>query len=222
MNRQNDTMLCDLYELTMANGYFSQGLQDQIAYFDVFFRRIPDGGGFVIAAGLEQAADYVQALRFTTEDIEYLRGLKLFSAEFLDYLRMFSFHGDIYAVPEGTPVFPQEPIAIVRAPLIEAQLLETEVRHAQLALASATRQASEIRKDVGQLRGWGIWRKDPEAIRRDLRGIIADNTRATDALTRVSNALWQGSQPTQCAPQKRDHAQDLSWDCLFSIYHTQF
>ena len=116
----NMTMLCDFYELTMGNGYFQNGYKDRITYFDVFFRKVPDNGGFAIAAGLEQLIDYIENLHFSQEDIEYLRGRNLFSEEFLAYLADFHFTGDIYAVPEGTPVFPREPLVIVRAPAIEA------------------------------------------------------------------------------------------------------
>ena len=123
--RMNYTMLCDFYELTMGNGYFQTGQADQICYFDVFFRSVPDGGGFAIAAGLEQVIDYIQRLHFDEEDISYLRGKGCFSEEFLDYLRQFRFTGDIWAVPEGTPIFPREPILTVRAPAIEAQFIET-------------------------------------------------------------------------------------------------
>ena len=106
----NVTMLCDFYELTMGNGYFQTGYKDRIVYFDVFFRKVPDGGGFAITAGLEQLIDYIENLHFTEEDIAYLRGRNLFCEEFLDYLRTFRFTGDIYAIPEGTPVFPKEPV----------------------------------------------------------------------------------------------------------------
>ena len=123
--RMNYTMLCDFYELTMGNGYFQTGQADQICYFDVFFRSVPDEGGFAIAAGLEQVIDYIQRLHFDEEDISYLRGKGCFSEEFLDYLRQFRFTGDIWAVPEGTPIFPREPILTVRAPAIEAQFIET-------------------------------------------------------------------------------------------------
>ena len=121
----NMTMLCDFYELTMGNGYFRNGYKDRITYFDVFFRKVPDQGGFAIAAGLEQLIDYIENLHFSEEDIAYLRGRSLFCEEFLDYLRNFRFTGDIYAIPEGTPVFPREPLVVVRAPSIEAQLIET-------------------------------------------------------------------------------------------------
>ena len=110
----NLTMLCDFYELTMGNGYFESGLKDQVTYFDVFYRNVPDNGGFAIAAGLEQVVEYIENLHFSDEDIAYLRGRNLFSEGFLDYLRDFRFTGDIYAVPEGTPIFPKEPILTVR------------------------------------------------------------------------------------------------------------
>ena len=139
----NMTMLCDFYELTMGNGYFENGYKDRITYFDVFFRKVPDGGGFAIAAGLEQLIDYIENLHFSEEDIAYLRGRKLFSEEFLNYLKDFRFTGDIYAIPEGTPVFPREPLVVVRAPAIEAQLIETftllTVNHQSLIATKANR-----------------------------------------------------------------------------------
>ena len=124
-SNMNYTMLCDFYELTMGNGYFQSGMADQICYFDVFFRNVPDGGGFAIAAGLEQIIDYIENLCFDEEDIAYLRKKGVFCEEFLEYLRNFRFTGDIWAVPEGTPIFPREPILTVRAPAIEAQFIET-------------------------------------------------------------------------------------------------
>ena len=124
-SHMNYTMLCDFYELTMGNGYFQSGMADQICYFDVFFRNVPDGGGFAIAAGLEQIIDYIENLCFDEEDIAYLRKKGVFCEEFLEYLRNFHFTGDIWAVPEGTPIFPREPILTVRAPAIEAQFIET-------------------------------------------------------------------------------------------------
>ena len=137
------TMLCDFYELTMGNGYLKAGLHNRITYFDVYFRTVPDGGGFAIAAGLEQLIDYIEDLHFDEQDIEYLRSKGIFCEEFLDYLRNFRFTGDIYAVPEGTPVFPGEPMVIVRAPAIEAQLLETftllTINHQSLIATKANR-----------------------------------------------------------------------------------
>ena len=126
-NNRNLTMLVDFYELTMSNGYFEEGYGDHIAAFDMFFRKIPDGGGFAICAGLEQLVEYVKNLHFTEEDIAYLRTKKLFSENFLHYLRNFRFSGDIWAVKEGTPIFPGEPVVTVIAPIIEAQLVETMV-----------------------------------------------------------------------------------------------
>ena len=123
--KMNYTLLCDFYEMTMANGYFNLGKGQEIAYFDLYYRTGPDGGGFAIAAGLEQAIEYIENLRFTDGDIEFLRGKGMFSEEFLEYLRTFRFTGDIYAVEEGTPVFPGEPMLTVRAPAIEAQFIET-------------------------------------------------------------------------------------------------
>ncbi len=140
---RNLTMLCDFYELTMGNGYFEKGYKDRICYFDVFFRQCPDGGGFAIAAGLEQVIEYIQNLHFEPEDIAYLRSRKLFSEEFLKYLSDFHFTGDIWAVPEGTPIFPKEPIITVRAPAIEAQLIETflllSINHQSLIATKANR-----------------------------------------------------------------------------------
>ena len=139
----NMTMLCDFYELTMGNGYFRNGYKDRITYFDVFFRKVPDQGGFAIAAGLEQLIEYIEDLHFSEEDIAYLRSRNLFYEEFLDYLRDFRFTGDIYAIPEGTPVFPREPLVVVRAPSIEAQLIETftllTINHQSLISTKANR-----------------------------------------------------------------------------------
>ena len=139
----NNSMLCDFYSLTMANAYFQQGKQKEIAYFDLFFRTVPDGGGFVIAAGLEQIVCYIKNLHFSEKDIAYLDDKGIFGEDFLDYLRNFRFSGDITAVPEGTPVFPNEPILTVRAPVIEAQLIETYallcINHQSLIATKANR-----------------------------------------------------------------------------------
>ena len=142
-HRTNYTMLFDFYELSMANGYFQTPLKDRITYFDVFFRRVPDGGGFAIAAGLEQVIEYIRDLNFTEEDIAYLRTKDCFTEEFLEYLRTFKFTGDIWAVPEGTPIFPGEPILTVRAPAVQAQFIETyvlmELNHQSLIATKASR-----------------------------------------------------------------------------------
>ena len=124
---ENLTMLCDFYEFTMSNGYFQNGFYKKNVYFDVFFRKVPDNGGFAITAGLEQVIDYIKNLHFDEEDINYLRSRGIFDEKFLDYLKDFKFSGDIYAIPEGTPVFPNEPVMTVKAPAIEAQLIETFV-----------------------------------------------------------------------------------------------
>ena len=163
-NGINLTMLCDFYELTMGNGYFVSGMQDRMTYFDVFFRDVPDGGGFAIAAGLEQIIDYVQKLHFDEEDIAYLRGRGIFDEAFLEYLRNFKFTGDIWAVPEGTPIFPREPIFTIRAPAIQAQLLETylllEFNHQSLIATKANRicRAADGRAvlEFGSRRAQGI------------------------------------------------------------------
>lgn len=126
-NKMNLTLLADFYEITMANGYLEHGVADQIAYYDMFFRRIPDGGGFAIMAGLEQVIDYLKNLHFTAEDIAYLRGKNCFGEDFLNYLANFQFCCDVWAIPEGMPVFPNEPLLTVRGPAIQAQFLETMI-----------------------------------------------------------------------------------------------
>ena len=127
MKPENMAMLCDFYEFTMSNGYFKNDFYKRNVYFDVFFRKVPDNGGFAVAAGLEQVITYLNDLHFNEEDIVYLRSKGIFDEAFLAYLKNFRFTGDIWAVPEGTPVFPNEPILTVRAPAIEAQLIETYI-----------------------------------------------------------------------------------------------
>ncbi len=140
---ENLTMLCDFYELTMGNGYFRSGITDRISYFDMFFRRVPDGGGFAIMCGLQQVIDYIKNLHFTEDDIAFLREKGGFDEGFLSYLRNFRFTGDIYAIPEGTPIFPGEPVLTVRAPAIEAQFVETfillTINHQSLVATKANR-----------------------------------------------------------------------------------
>ncbi|MBQ3124106.1 MAG: nicotinate phosphoribosyltransferase [Clostridia bacterium] len=118
-------MLTDFYEITMANGFFNEGYKDTTVYFDMFFRTVPDGGGFAIMAGVEQAIDYLRNLKFTKEDIDYLRSKNMFSDGFLDYIENFEFCCDVWAIPEGTPIFPGEPILTVKGPAIQAQFIET-------------------------------------------------------------------------------------------------
>lgn len=148
-DERNLSMLVDFYEFTMANGYFKNNLKDKIVYFDMFFRKNPDNAGFAIVAGLEQVIEYIKGLNFTKNDIEYLRQRKLFSEEFLEYLLNFKFTGDIYAIEEGTPVFPNEPLITVKAKVIEAQLIETmlllTINHQSLIATKANR----IRRAAG-------------------------------------------------------------------------
>ena len=142
-DERNLSMLVDFYEFTMANGYFENNLKDKIVYFDMFFRKNPDNAGFAIVAGLEQVIEYIKGLNFTKSDIEYLRERKLFNEEFLEYLLNFKFTGDIYAIEEGTPVFPNEPLITVKAKAIEAQLIETmlllTINHQSLRATKANR-----------------------------------------------------------------------------------
>ena len=141
--KRNLAMLMDFYELTMSNAYFNEGIKDKIVYFDMFFRKVPESGGFAIMAGLEQVIEYINGLNFNEDDVEYLKELNMFNEQFLDYLLNFKFSGSIYAVPEGTPIFPNEPILTVKAPVIEAQLIETMVlltiNHQSLIATKANR-----------------------------------------------------------------------------------
>lgn len=164
-NRErNLSMVMDFYELTMANGYFRDGVQDARVAFDVFYRRNPDGGGFAIFAGLEQVADYIERLHFNDEDIEFLREQNIFDEGFLKYLRNFRFTGSIYALREGTVMYPNTPVLTVIAPLMEAQLVETaillELNHQSLIATKANRivRAAEGRvvSDFGARRAHNI------------------------------------------------------------------
>ncbi len=143
IDERNLTMLVDFYELTMGNGYLKNGLGDKIVYFDLFFRRVPDKGGFAIFAGLEQVIEYIKNLKFTEDDIAYLESQGIFSSDFLEYLRNFEFKCDVWSVPEGTPIFPGEPLLTVRGPAIQAQFIETMllliVNHQSLIAAKANR-----------------------------------------------------------------------------------
>lgn len=140
---RNLTMLCDFYEITMGNGYFKSGIGNRIVYFDAFYRDNPDNGGYAVAAGLEQIVNYINELHFDDDDIEYLRSKGCFDEDFLEYLRKFRFTGDMWAVPEGTVVFPGEPLITVRAPAIEAQFIETyllmALNHQSLIATKASR-----------------------------------------------------------------------------------
>lgn len=150
MAYQNLTMLTDLYELTMMQGYFNEKSNDTVI-FDAFYRKNPSGSGYAITAGLEQVIDYVKNLSFSYDDIDYLRGLGIFSDEFLEYLAGFHFSGDIYAIPEGSVVFPQEPLVKVIAPVMEAQLVETAIlniiNHQSLIATKASRVCFAAKDD---------------------------------------------------------------------------
>ena len=142
-DQRNLTMLVDFYELTMGNGYFNENLINKVACFDMFFRRVPDGGGYCIMAGVEQLIEYLSNLKFTEEDIEFLRNKNMFSEDFLNYLKNFEFCCDVWAVPEGNPVFPNEPLVTVKGPIIQAQFIETmillTVNHQTLIATKANR-----------------------------------------------------------------------------------
>ena len=139
----NPTMLTDFYEFTMTHGFFQEGMKDKIAYFDVFFRENPDNGGFAIMAGVEQAIEYLSNLHFSKEDIEFLKSKGIFSEEYLDFLASFKFECDVWAIPEGTPIFPGEPIMTVRGPVVQAQFVETMllliINHQSLIATKANR-----------------------------------------------------------------------------------
>ena len=143
MEQKNLTLLTDLYELTMMQGYFKEKNANETVVFDMFYRNNPHGNGFAICAGLEQVIEYIENLRFSEDDIAYLGSLDLFDKDFLDYLRDFKFTGDIYAIPEGTVVFPREPLVKVIAPIMQAQLIETAlltlINHQSLIATKAAR-----------------------------------------------------------------------------------
>lgn len=151
MDRQNLTLLTDLYELTMMQGYFKHKDQNETVIFDAFYRTNPGDGGYAVSAGLEQVIQYIKELHFFQEDINYLAGLGLFEKDFLDYLRDFRFTGDIYAIPEGTVVFPREPLIKVIAPIMQAQLMETAIlnliNHQSLIATKAARVCYAARGD---------------------------------------------------------------------------
>ena len=181
----NLSMLFDFYELTMGNGYFQNNMGNEISYFDVFYRSVPDKGGFAIAAGLEQVIDYIKDLHFNEEDIAYLRGRNLFSEGFLEYLANFKFTGDIWAVPEGTPIFPMEPFMTVKAPTIQAQLIETYVL---LALNHQSLIATKANRIVRAAKGRAVM----EFGSRRAQGITA-------AVTGARAAYIGGCIGTACA-----------------------
>ncbi|HOI47470.1 MAG TPA: nicotinate phosphoribosyltransferase [Bacilli bacterium] len=190
MNELNVTMLCDFYELTMSNGYFENNLEDTVCYFDLFFRTVPDSGGFAIAAGLSQVIKYIDQLHFSEDDIKYLRSKNLFSEPFLSYLKTFKFSGDIYAVPEGTVVFPNEPILTVRAKAIEAQFIETflllAINHQSLIATKASRivRAAQGRSvfEFGTRRAHGVTAALVGARAAYIAGVAGSSSTLADVL----------------------------------------
>ncbi len=184
----NLTMLSDFYEFTMGNGYLSTGYDDTIAYFDLYFRNVPDGGGFAIAAGLAQVVEYINDLHFSESDIEYLRGKGIFSDSFLELLKEFDFQCDVWAVPEGTVVFPNEPLVIVRGPVIQAQLIETMllllVNHQSLIATKANRivRAAEGRAvmEFGARRAHGSSAATLGARAAYIGGVVGTSNTLTD------------------------------------------
>lgn len=164
INKINESMLVDYYEFTMTNGYFINGIGEKKVVFDMFFRKVPDNGSFAIMAGLEQVVEYIKNLHFADEDIAYLSNRKIFNKDFLNYLENFKFVCDIDAVPEGTPIFPQEPIVRVKGPLIQAQFIETmllmNINHQSL-IATKTRRLVKAAKgrnivEFGSRRAQGL------------------------------------------------------------------
>ena len=152
-DNNNLSMLADFYQFTMANGFLESGMKDKIAYYDMFFRKVPDDGGFAIMAGVEQLIEYLQKLSFDQEDIEYFKSREMFSDDFLEYLKDFKFECDVWAIPEGTPIFPGEPIVIVRGPVLQAQIIETMVL---LTINHQSLIATKTNRIVRAARGRGV------------------------------------------------------------------
>lgn len=184
-------MLTDFYELTMANGYFEAGMTEDIAYFDMFFRKIPDGGGFAIMAGVEQLVEYMKELHFTEEDLDFLRNKGIFDERFLDYLRHFEFQCDVWSVPEGTPIFPDEPLVTVRGPVIQAQFVETMVL---LLINHQSLIATKANRIVRAAEGRGVM----EFGTRRAHGTAA-------AIYGARAAYIGGCMGTACTVSERDH-----------------
>ena len=211
---KNLTMLADFYEFTMANGYLENGMGDTIAYFDMFYRKVPDGGGYAILAGVEQLVDYLNHLTFTKEDVEYLRKKGCFCEKFLEYLENFKFCCDVWCIAEGTPVFPNEPIVTVRGPVIQAQLIETmlllTINHQSLIATKANRM---VRAAKG--------RPIMEFGSRRAQG-------ADGAIMGARAAYIAGASATACALTDRDHGVPAvgtmahSWVQMFSDEYTAF
>jgi nicotinate phosphoribosyltransferase len=159
MEKEFENLLIDFYELTMGQAYFNKKMQSKIAYFDLFFRKVPDNGSFAIANGVKECAKYIKQFHFNEEDIVYLKSLNKFSSEYLNYLKDLKFTGDMWAVEDGTVVFPNEPVITIKAPLIEAQLVETALLSIFNRATLITTKASRIVR-AAQGRGvMEIWHK---------------------------------------------------------------
>ncbi len=207
------TLLTDLYELTMMQGYFKTGLNDTVV-FDMFYRKNPSDGGYAIACGLEQVIDYIKNLKFTYEDIDYLRNLGMFDEDFLTYLSSFHFSGDIYAIPEGTVVFPKEPMIKVVAPVMEAQLVETAilniVNHQSLIATKASRVAYAAKGDG--IMEFGLRRaQGPDAGIYGARAAVIGGCVGTSCV--LTGQMWD-------IPVKGTHAH--SWIMSFPDEYTAF
>ena len=190
---RNLTLLTDFYELTMAGGYFENGLKDKTAYFDMFYRSNPDKSGYAIMAGVEQMIEYLINLKFTEDDIVFLRSKGLFSESFLDYLRNFKFECDVWAVPEGTPIFPGEPIVTVRGPLIQAQFVETmillSVNHQSLIATKLTGCQELLQAEL-------LWSSAQDALRVTTE-LFTVQERLTSAVAAVLLVL-SANETSQC------------------------
>ncbi len=194
MNKINYTMLTDFYELTMANGYFQTDYKEKICYFDVFFRKVPDAGGYAIFCGLSTIIEYIKNLKFNKEDIDYLRSKNMFCEEFLNYLTNFKFTGDIYAVQEGSVIFPKEPLMTIKANTIEAQLIETyillTINHQSL-IATKTNRIVDAAKgrsvlEFGARRAHGESAAINGAKAAFVGGVVATSNTMTDLLYGVN------------------------------------
>ncbi len=214
MKNRKLTLLTDLYELTMMQGYFKNASANDTVIFDLFYRDNPCGGGFAIMAGLEQAIDYIKNLHFTRDDIDYLSTLNIFQADFLDYLANFSFSGSIYAIPEGTVIFPREPLMKIVAPVMEAQLVETAllniINHQSLIATKAARVCFAA-KEHGVME-FGLRRaQGPDA------GVLGARAAIIGGCVATSNVL-AGSEFN--VPVKGTHAH--SWVMSFPDEYTAF
>ena len=202
---RNLTMLMDFYELTMGNGYLNSDMADKTAYFDAYFRRVPDGGGYCIMAGIDQLIEYISDLNFKDDDINYLMSLNHFSDAFLDYLKHFKFECDVFAIPEGNPVFPNEPLVSVRGPVIQAQMVETMIL---LTINHQTLIATKANRIVSAADGRPSWSSAPDGLR--------DTTVPSTALGRPSSGLhrhleYPGRHEVQC-PDPGHHGPFLGPD----------